>query len=111
MLAYQAVHHVSLTPVYPTIFKAKNGKDPYEPGLIEALSSPQSEQWTDVITEEITNLVKQWTWGVIQKYEVPEGAKIVPGTWDFKCKCFPNGSFRKIQGTVLCQRRNSEEAL
>ena len=57
MLAYQAVYHGTLTPVYPTIFKVKTVTYPDEPGLIEALSSPQSEQWNKAITKEITNLV------------------------------------------------------
>ena len=45
VLSYQAVDHGALIPVYTTIFKSKKGTDPDEPGLIEALSSPQSEQW------------------------------------------------------------------
>ena len=93
MLAYQAVYHGIPTPIDPTIFKAKKGTDPDEHGLIEALSSYYSEQCTKSMTEEITNLVKQRTWDVIQKSEVPEGAKIISGTWTFKRKRFTDGSF------------------
>ena len=57
MLAYQAVYHGTLTPVDPTILKSKKGTDPDEPGLVEALISPQFEQCTKAMTEEITNLV------------------------------------------------------
>ena len=91
ILAYQAVDHGTPTPVDPTIFKDKKGTDPYETGLIEALSSPQHEQCTKAMTEEITNLVKGRTWDLIHKSEVPEGAKIIPGTWDFKFKNFLMG--------------------
>ena len=63
------------------------------------------------MTEEITNLVKQQTWDVIQKYEIPEGAKIIPGTWYFKWKRFPNGSFQKSKSRfcvrVYIQKRLS----
>ena len=45
MLAYQSVDHGTLTPVDTAIFKVKKGTDPDEPGLIESLNSPQSEQW------------------------------------------------------------------
>ena len=72
MLAYQSVDHGNLTPVYPTIFKAEKVTYPDEPSLIEALSIPQSERWTESMTEEIANLVKRWIWDVIHKYEVPE---------------------------------------
>ena len=46
MLAYQEVDHGTITPGDLTILKSKKGTDPDEPGIIEALSSPQSEQWT-----------------------------------------------------------------
>ena len=95
ILAYQTVDHGTITPVDPTIFKTKTGTDPDEPGLIEALSSPQSKHWTKAMTEEIKNLLKQRTWYLIQKSEVPEESKIISGAWDFKCKLFPHGGFRK----------------
>ena len=62
------------------------------------------------MTEEITNLVKIRIWDVIQKSEVPEGAKIIPGTWDFKCKRFPDGSFRKFKAR-FCVRENIQKSL
>ena len=50
MLAHQAKYDGTLTPVDPMILKYKKGTDPDEPGLIEAISSPRSEQWTKVMT-------------------------------------------------------------
>ena len=101
MLSYQVVYQGTLSPIDPTIFKAKKGTDPDKPSLVEALSSPQSEQCTKSMTEEITNLVKQRTWDVIQKYEVPEGANIIPGTYYFKCNCFPEWVFPRFK-TRFC---------
>ena len=86
-----------LTHFDPINLKSQKGTYPYEPGLIEAPISPQSEQWTEDMTEEFTNLVKRRTWDVVRKSEVPEGAKIIKGTWDFKCKHFPNGSFQTFK--------------
>ena len=97
MLSYQAVDHSTLTPVDPKIFKSQKGTEPDEPGLIEALSIPQYEQWTESMTEEITILIKRRTWDVIQKYEVTDGVNIIPGTWAFKCKHFPDWSFQKFK--------------
>ena len=51
MLEYQAVDNGTLTSVDPTIFKSNKGTDPDEPGILEALSSSQSEQWTEAMTE------------------------------------------------------------
>ena len=43
------------------------------------------------MTEETTNLVKRRIWDVIQKSEVPEGAKIITGTWIFNESFFLMG--------------------
>ena len=59
MLAYQEVDHGTITPGDLTILKSKKGTDPDEPGIIEALSSPQYEQWNEAMKEESTNLAKQ----------------------------------------------------
>ena len=48
-------------------------------------------------TEEVDNLEKRKTWTVIAQSSVPEGAEIIPSTWAFKCKRFPDGSFRKFK--------------
>ena len=50
VLAYYVVDHGTLTPVDPTIFKAKKDTYPDEPGLIKELRIPQSQQWTKAMT-------------------------------------------------------------
>ena len=60
--------------------------------------------------KEITNLVKIRTWDVIQKYEVPEGAKMILGTWDFQCERLTDGSFRKFKAR-FCVRRDIQKRL
>ena len=62
------------------------------------------------MTEEITNLLKWLTWDLIQKYEVPEGAKMIPGTWDFKYKHFPDGSFQQFKAW-FCVRWDIQKRL
>ena len=62
------------------------------------------------MTEEITNLVKQRTWYLIQKFEVPEGAKIISGTWDFKWKLFTDGGFWKSKAR-FCVRGDIQKRL
>ena len=77
MLSYQELDHSNLTPVEHTLSKSKKGTDPYESVLIEAIISPQYEQWTKATPEEITNVVKLRTWYVFQKSEVTKGANAV----------------------------------
>ena len=110
MLAYQALNKGTLTTVDPTIFKAKMGIDPNEPSLIEALSSPHSEQWTKAMTEEVINIVKRQTWDVIRTSEAPEGSNIIPGTCAFKWKSFHDGSFIKFKAQ-FCVRGDIHKML
>ena len=59
-----------------------------------------SPVWTVDQSHDILNkkfIVKRRTWDAIQKYELPEGAKIISGTWDLKCKRFPHGSFWRFK--------------
>ena len=77
---------------------AKSGaNDPDLPSLIEALSGPYANEWREAMTEEIKALLDRNTWTVIEKSELPSNAKVVPSTWAFRIKRFPNGDFRKFK--------------
>ena len=39
----------------------------------------------------------------MDKYELPDGARIIPGTWAFKCKHFTDGGYQKFKAR-LCVR-------
>ena len=97
MIAAQDVEHRSLLDISPATFKAHKKLDPDQPGLLEALSGPESQQWSDAMDEEVVNLEKRNTWEVIQANQVPKGQKVIPGTWAFKLKRFPDGRFREFK--------------
>ena len=84
-------------------FKAKKGHDPDSPSFLQALSSEQREYWIEAIKAELSELEKRGTWVEIHEDELPEGANVVPGTWVFKVKRFPDGRFRKFKAR-LCVR-------
>ena len=96
-------------------FKAYKESTPDEPTLMEALSSPKAEDWGEAMEEEVDNLEKRKTWTVIPKSSVPKKAQVIPSTWAFKCKRFPDGSFRKfkarfcVRGDV--QKRKTDEPM
>ena len=54
------------------------------------------EYW-EAMKSEIEALVKRETWELIPRSQVPKGDPIVPGTWAFKCKRRPDGTFRKFK--------------
>ena len=96
-IAAQDVEYGSLLDISPAAFKAHKKLDPDQPGLLEALSGPESQQWSDAMDEEVVNLEKRNTWEVIQANQVPKGQKVIPGTWAFKLKRFPGGRFQKLK--------------
>ena len=78
------------------LFKA-NKSDPDSPNLGEALRGPHSEDFLEAMKSEIISLEEHDTWTVIRKTSVPEGANVLPGTWVFKIKRFPDGRYRKTK--------------
>ena len=86
-----------LSATEPAAMKAYKESNPDEPTLYEALSSPESEDWSEAMEEEVDNLEKRKTWTVIAQSSIPKDAEIIPSTWAFKCKRFPDGSFRKFK--------------
>ena len=115
MMACQAINHGTVFSAEPEVLKSQKRSSPDEPTLMEALSSPDSEEWGGAMKVEVVNLEKRKTWDVIQRSSVPKGVKIIPGTWAFKCKRKPDGSFRKhkarfcVRGDI--QKRVSEEPM
>lgn len=80
LLAGQDVEYGTMLPIMPAALKAKKELDPDAPGLLEALASPESQQWSKAMDQEVCSLEKRKTWDVIQLDELPKGAKVVPGT-------------------------------
>jgi len=82
----------------PSLFVAKKKRkvpDPDTPNYTEAMSGEDSESYWRAMNDEIKSLVKRDTWEAVSRSEVPDGEDVVPGTWAFKCKRRPDGSFRK----------------
>ena len=82
---------------FPQAFKATKGKDPDAPSYDEAMSGPHKEYFLEACDREIQELTDHKTWDVLRKSDVPEGARILPSTWAFKIKRFPDGRLRKYK--------------
>ena len=75
----------------PWALKSKASKDPDLPSIKEALNCPDSESFWQAMEKEISTLEPMQTWEVVQQSSVPKGAKVIPGTWAFRVKRFPDG--------------------
>ena len=88
--------HVSPS-LSPYAFKATPGGDPDSPRLREAMLGPHSESFQAAMEKEIEELVEHDTWENMYRSDLPEGAKVLKGTWVFKIKRFPDGLIRKFK--------------
>jgi len=80
----------------PTAYKSKKQDDPDTPGWWEATTGSDSEQFWAAMDREIMDLVKRKTWSMVPRSKPKQlGKQVVPGTWAFKKKQLPCGTFRK----------------
>ena len=77
--------------------KAKKTADPDLPSLKASLSGPHAEQFWKAMDKEIESLEGKGTWDVVDRSTVPEGVKVIPGTWAQRIKRHPDGSLNKFK--------------
>ena len=78
------------------LYKAgKVTADPDTPDIGTALSGPDAHLFCDAMQVEIQQLEDLNCWDVVAKSDLPPGANILPGTWAFKLKRYPDGRARE----------------
>jgi hypothetical protein len=60
----------------------------------DAINSTDKEKWKKSIAEEFDSLIKNNTWKLVDRSEVPKGAKIISSRWIFKIKNETNNKTR-----------------
>ncbi len=90
----------------PTLMKASKS-DPDTPTLREAMIGPHREEFIEAMQNEIRELESHDTWTITKRSAVPEGANILPSTWVFRIKRYPDGRFRKTKAR-FCVRGDKQ---
>ena len=75
------------------------------------MSGPHKEQFLKAMFDEIKTLEKLKTWNVIQKSDVPSDQKVIPSTWAFKIKRYPDGRLRKFKARFCVRGDRQEEGV
>jgi hypothetical protein len=104
-------HPTSMTA---SAFAAKKKEsDPDSPTYTEAMLSEDSDEWRKAMELEIQRLTERKTWSLLPRSQI--GNKpVTPGTWAFKIKRRPDGSFLKykarycVRGDVEKRQRAAE---
>ena len=63
---------------------------PDTPTLTESITGPYKADFMQAMTQEIKELEQHGTWAIVSRKSVT-GTHILPNTWDFKVKRFPDG--------------------
>jgi hypothetical protein len=87
----------------PSLFKAAKKHDEDNPTYYQAVHGKHEPEYREAMDVEINALENGKTWTEVLKSSVPSGKKILPLTWIFKLKRFPDGSPRKFKAR-LCVR-------
>ena len=90
--------------MHPMILAAKaNSED--NPTWDEAMSGPLKEGYWEAALKEMDILQVKQAWDVVQREDY---MNVLPGTWAFKCKRFPDGAVRKLKAR-FCVRGDRQK--
>ncbi|MHA7927723.1 MAG: hypothetical protein ACX936_21195, partial [Marinobacter sp.] len=89
--------------LHPLLLSTKaNAED--NPSWDEAMNGPLADGYMKAAETEIETLEQMDVWDVVAR----EGwMNVIPGTWAFRCKRFPDGSVRKLKGR-FCVRGDKQ---
>ena len=95
----------TVTDVQPHILKAKAvTHDADNPTYTQAMNSPQQDFWYDAMVVEYETLLKIKAWILVKRLP---GMKILPMTWAFKLKRYPDGLAKKFKAR-FCVRGDKQ---
>ena len=100
------VHVYHLTPDYEVLIASSKESNPDLFGYDEAMNSEHRSNWIQAAIKEITQLERLDCWE-----EIPIDkaiTKVLPGTWVFKVKRAPDGTFKKFKARY-CIRGDLQE--
>lgn len=69
------------------------------------MKGPFADEYWKAAQVEVATLEAMDAWTVVDK---EDGMNVLPSTWDFKCKRFPEGSVKKFKGR-FCARGDKQE--
>ena len=106
----ETIHHYA--PHTMAAFKHTT-KDPDLPNYFDGMHSDNAEDYHDAIKGEVEAFTEYATWELVDRSSVCSTASIIPGTWAFRCKRRPDGSFQKFKARYCVRgdiaKRNATE--
>lgn len=82
---------------FPSALKASRTHDPDTPTYTEAMNGMHREEFMEAMTNEIKELEDHKTWTTVQKSSLPKHVRVLPSTWAYRIKRYPDGRHRKFK--------------
>jgi hypothetical protein len=93
--------HVEIDFIQPHAFSAKARGNPEDnPTLEEAFGGEHQVEYYQAALDELKVLQEDLDCWELVPYV--NGMHVLPSTWAFKCKRYPDGRIKKVQGSFLC---------
>ena len=75
----------------------------------EAMNGPLREGYWEACEKEMNTLIEKECWELVDRNEIEhrEDINLLPSTWAFKCKRFPDGLVRKLKAR-FCARGDKQ---
>ena len=70
---------------------------PDTPDYSQAMKGPNSQEFREEMGAEVAELEAHSTWQEVKRSEIPSGINVLPSTWAFKVKRYPDGRLRKFK--------------
>ena len=77
--------------------------DPDTPTMAEAMRGPHREDFLEAMQNEISELEAHKTWTEMNRSALPAGANVLPSTWAYKVKRYPDGRLRKFKSRFVAR--------
>ena len=93
--------------IHPMMLAAKSrGNDSDSPDWFKAINGPFAQEYWEAACVEVETLEKMDAWDVVDR--TPD-MNVLPSTWAFKCKRFPDGLIKKFKAR-FCARGDRQIA-
>ena len=87
--------YLPVTAASPFLLAAKSAASKDNNPKWQAMKGPFADEYWKAAQVEVATLEAMDAWTVVDK---EDGMNVLPSTWDFKCKRFPEGSVKKFKG-------------
>ena len=99
----------TVTDVEPHVLKAKaNKNDADMPSYRQAMNSPDADKWTEACEIELETLRQINAWQLVKRQS---WMRVLPMTWAFKLKCYPDGTAKKFKARFCVRGDRQKEGV